>query len=512
MRLFSLAFLLGILLLQNFSYLPDKKWVWIIAAISILLSYWKYLRLPMACALGFAWVLWFAHHQSEWKLSDHFEGKTVKVTGRISSIPAVEQGITSFLFHLQKIELNNEKKLAKGLLRLNWREQKNQPLPPMLHVGDEWQLSVRLKKVHGSLNPGGFDYEAWAMHEGIRANGYVVNKSENIFLNHHWYHESLNRVREYLKDKIEKNLPLTNTSPWIVALSLGERNGISQENWEVLRNTGTNHLMAIAGLHIGFMSGFIYAIIMWFWRRFPTLALKIPAQQAGSIGALIMALTYSALAGFSIPTQRACIMLTVFLLIVLLRRKMVSWHGWAVAMLLVLLINPLSVLTESFWLSFGAVAFIIYGVSARLAPKGLWWKWGRIQWVIAVGLIPLGIWLFQQCSITSFVANSIAIPVVGFLIVPLCLLGSFVVLFSNKIGGLILILADNILNVLWDVLTWFAHLSWGSWYQAMPSYWALFLSCLAVIILLLPAGFPGRLFGFVGFLPLIFYQPPTGCD
>lgn len=509
MRLFSLAFLLGILLLQNFSYLPDKKWVWIIFFIGILLSYWKYLRIPTACALGFAWVLWFAHSQSAWKLPDDFEGKTVKVTGNISSIPHSEQGITNFLFSIKKIQFEQTEQSAKGLLRLSWRAQKNQPLPPHLHVGDEWQLSVRLKKVHGSLNPGGFDYEAWALHEGIRANGYVVNKAENIFLNSYWYRDLLNRMREFLKEKIERNLPLTNTSPWIVALSLGERHGINQENWEVLRNTGTNHLMAIAGLHIGFMSGFIYAIVMWLWRLFPTFALRIPAQQASSIGALIMALTYSALAGFSIPTQRACIMLTVFLWVVLLRRKMVSWHGWAVAMLLVLLINPLSVLTESFWLSFGAVAFIIYGVSARLAPNGLWWKWGRIQWVIAVGLVPFGIWLFQQCSISSFIANSIAIPVVGFFIVPLCLLGSFVILFSEKMGGIILMLADKILSVLWEVLTWFAHLSWGSWYQVMPSYTALIISCIGVIILLLPAGFPGRLFGFIGFLPLIFSQVST---
>jgi competence protein ComEC len=266
--------------------------------------------------------------------------------------------------------------------------------------------------------------------------------------------------------------------------------------------------MAIAGLHIGFMSGFIYTLVSWLWRRSLRLTYIIPAQHAGGIAALTIALIYSALAGFLIPTQRACIMLIVFLIVVLLRRKTLSWQAWSVAMLIVLLINPLYVLTESFWLSFGAVAAIIFGVSARLSPTGFWWKWGRIQWVIALGLIPFSIWLFQQCSIVSFVANSIAIPWVGFLIVPLCLFGTFILLFSAKFGALILMLADKILGLLWIVLTWFANLSWGSWYQVMPNLWILFAACVGVIILLLPRGFPGKLFGFIGFLPLIFYQVP----
>jgi competence protein ComEC len=104
---------------------------------------------------------------------------------------------------------------------------------------------------------------------------------------------------------------------------------------------------------------------------------------------LLMALIYSALAGFSIPTQRACLMLTFFLLALLMRRKIGAWYAWSCALLCVLLLNPLTVLTESFCLSFGSVALIIYGVSGRLSPKGLWWQWGRIQWVIALGLIPL---------------------------------------------------------------------------------------------------------------------------
>lgn len=108
------------------------------------------------------------------------------------------------------------------------------------------------------MNPGGFDYEARALQEGIRASGYIIPSPDNKLLESHWYHGALNRIRQRLKEKMEENLIQSNTSPWIVALALGERQNISAENWEVLRNTGTNHLMAIAGLHIGLMSSFIF--------------------------------------------------------------------------------------------------------------------------------------------------------------------------------------------------------------------------------------------------------------
>jgi competence protein ComEC len=265
--------------------------------------------------------------------------------------------------------------------------------------------------------------------------------------------------------------------------------------------------MAIAGLHIGFMAFLAHFIVEMLWRRIPRLALKIPAPHAGAIAALLMALTYSAMAGFSIPTQRACLMLFLFLSALLFRRQLAAWQAWSAALLCVVLINPLSVLTESFWLSFGSVALIIYGVSGRLSPNGLWWKWGRIQWVIAIGLVPFSIALFQQCSLISFIANSVAIPWVGFIVVPLCFLGTFLLLFSAKIGGLVLCLADKILSVLWIVLTWFAHLPGVVWYQFIPSLWMIIAGIIGMIFLLLPIGFPGRFFSVVWLLPLILYKP-----
>ena len=73
-----------------------------------------------------------------------------------------------------------------------------------------------------------------------------------------------------------------------------------------------------------------------------------------------------------------------------------QWHSWSAALILVLAFNPVSVLSESFWLSFGTIALIIYGMSGRLSVSSLWWKWGRVQWVVGLGLIPLNLLYFSR--------------------------------------------------------------------------------------------------------------------
>jgi competence protein ComEC len=501
----TLLFLGGILVMQQFHALPSVYWVSIALVFSIAtqLFFLKYkIKTKLLCAFvaGFLWAFFTAYMQLSSRLPVELEGKIIPVTGYIASIPNAGQFGTSFLFSLQK--LNNHS--ASGSIKITWNNK-----DVHLFVGDQWQLNVRLKKPYGSMNQGGFDYEAFAFQAHILANGAVVTKLAPVLVSSHWYHYSIDRIRQYLHEKILQNLPHSSTSQWISALAIGERNDIESTDWQVLRNTGTNHLMAIAGLHIGFMALLAHVMSAFMWRCFPRLTLKIPAVHVGAMASLVMAMTYSAMAGFSIPTQRACLMLFVFIFALLRRRQLAAWHAWSGALLCVLIVNPLSVLTESFWLSFSSVALIIYGVSGRLSPTGLWWKWGRIQWVIALGLVPFSIWLFQQCSLISFIANSIAIPWVGFIVVPLCFIGTFTLLFSAKIGGLILILADKILSVLWVILAWLAHLPGVVWYHYIPAHWMIVAGIGGVILLLVPIGFPGRYLGVIWLLPLMLYKAPT---
>lgn len=497
MLFFAIAFLIGDLFLQTYSHLPSP-WLYpsmLLTSIAIWLLIFKrkgYSYLLIALTLGFAWSAWYAQSLLSWSLPKEWEGRPMLVTGYVSSLPTSDAFGTRFLFSLEN----------KTLIRLSWRN-----VNQSLRVGEKRQLWVRLKRIHGTQSPGAFDFEAWALQGGIRATGYVLPSDKNIILSHDIYRYPIHQFRQLLQEKIQTYLPHSHTSPWLMALTIGERNGIAQEDWQVLRNTGTNHLMAIAGLHIGMMAGLAHSLVSWLWRRSSQLVLRFPAKQAGACAALIIAVLYSALAGFSIPTERACIMLTILIFTLLARQKIQAWYAWAFALLIVLLLNPLCVLAESFWLSFGTIALIIYGMSGRLAPRGFWWKWGRVQWVVGIGLMPVTLCLFQQSSLISFFANSIAIPWLGFLILPFCFLSAIFLFIFPSVGALLLLLADKSLALLWLILTWFSQLHFSSWHHAIPNHFILAITVIGFLLLLLPAGFSGKQLGIVWLMPLLLHQP-----
>ncbi len=455
----------------------------------------RYYYLPLVFAAGLLWSTWYASHLLTWSLPKELEDKPIWVTGYIASLPVNNPFGTRFEFALDTIN-------TKSKIRLLWHEH-----PQPLKVGEKYKLLVKLKRIHAPQNPGTFDFEAWALQKGIRATGYVLANSQSKLLSHDWYHYPIDQLRQQLQTKLQSHLPKSNTAPWLMALMIGERNGIAQEDWQILRNTGTNHLMAIGGLHIGILSGIIYYIVSWFWRTIPGLVLMLPAIQAGAYSALITALIYSSMAGFSIPTQRACLMLSVFIFALLSRKKIHAWHAWSLALCLVLMCNPLNILTESFCLSFGTIALIIYGMSGRLVPTGFWWKWGRVQWVIAIGLIPMTLVLFQECSFISFFANSIAIPWLEFFILPFCFLGCIFLFFSSSLAQILLFIADKSLAMLWTILTWFSHLHLLSFQLAMPNQIILIVTLFGLLLLLAPAGVPGKCLGFIWLMPLLCYKP-----
>lgn len=525
MILFILAFLAGDLYLQTFERLPNALMivtVLFIAIISFVLlrKHFRASLIFIGFSCGFSWSFYWAHDLLTWTLPASMEAKPLFIRGVITSLPVIEMNKISFDFFLQKIEINHTLHSVNKKIHLSQyiHELKkqitpaltsiNSPMQSQYHVGQTWQFKARLKQIHGLQNPGGgIDYEAWSIEKRLRATGIIIDSAQNKLITWNHLDYLINQWRESYRDKIKHYLPNSPTSVWLMALMMGERSAIPQTYWQVLRNTGTNHLMVVAGLHIGIMAGFAHWLTYWCWRQVPQLVLALPASIAGSAMALLVAFFYSALAGFSIPTQRACFMLSGFIFAVLYRRQINPWQALALALFIVLILNPLSVLSESFWLSFSTLALIIYSMSGRLAPKGLWWKWGRVQWIIGFGLIPLSFYFFHECSVISFIANTIAIPWLGFLILPFNLLGGLMIFISPTLGVGLLIIADKSLTLLWQVLTWFSQLHFSAWQQVLPNDWLFITTYIAFILLLLPVGFPGRSFGLIWLLPLYFFHP-----
>lgn len=512
MQLSIFYFFLGIISLLFFEKIPPGFLIWALLITLVGITYYfkaiNCLKLLLIFTLGLAWGLLHAFWVFKATLPTEIEGQSVIVEGTVTSIPEKHGKNTVFEFNVTKVLAQNYSYDKAFRVHLSWFEN----LAP-LRVGDKWQFLVRLKKARGFWNPGSFDYQKWLFEHHIRVTGYIVKSEYNYLMATSNFLYAVEGLRQMLTERITAVLNNYPGIGLINALVTGVRDQITDSQWQVMRGTGTNHLFAIAGLHIGFVSGMFYNLISFFWRRAGQLSLYIPTPQAAAFGALVAAIFYSALAGFALPTQRAILMLTVFLITTLLRKNLPVWAAWRLALLSILLFDPLAVLSDSFWLSFGAVAFIIYGGSGRMLHhtrtkiQSIWWHWGRPQWVIAVGLIPLTLLFFHQASLASFIANAIAIPWVGFIVLPLCLLGSVVSLLVPVVGNVLLLLAEKSMELLWPILVHIAAWDIAQWCAYISNIWILLAALIAALLLLAPPGFPNRWLGFIWILPLVIWTP-----
>lgn len=504
MLLYSLAFLLGDVYFQQSHSQPSIMMlsIMLIMAISLSLLIKPMMRVylaPIIFMLGFTWAACSASHIEGWQLPDDWEGRPVVVQGTIQSL--VTRHDLNFQFTFMAASINNQPLSHKMKINVSW------PAPPRhLMPGDEWQLLVKLKRLHGLQNPGQVDLgERSSMFHHIRASGYVLNGQENTFIQHHSLLDWPDQWRQRLARRLEMIIPDSPSLPWLKGLMMGDRSQAAVEDWDVLRKTGTNHLMAIAGLHIGLAAGVARWLALFCWRKKPSL--NVTVNDIGACAALITAWFYGLMAGFSIPTQRACLMLSILIIALLLRIRLTSWYVWGLAMWCVVLFEPLSVLSDSFWLSFATIAVIIYGMQGRIGMKSIWWQWGRIQTVITMGLIPLSLYCYHDCSLIAILANCISVPLLAFIILPLCLLSDLSLLLLPSLSAGFVKLAAYCMMLLWDVLHWFASLPLSSIHLTISSVAILFIVMIGVAILIMPNGQPGRLFAIAWLMPLFFRSP-----
>ncbi len=508
MHLAILFFLLGVVLFQQSEELPARHWL-VGAALLPLVLRWRILLLPLALPAGLLWALLHATWIAGGVLPESLEGVDVELVGTVASLVERDARRARFRFRVESLHRQGEEFTVPRLVLLSWYGN-----PPALRVGDRWRLTARLKRPHGFMNPGGFDYEKWLFHQRIGATGYVRADSPRGFLGSAWYSRPVDRLRDQLRRLMLAQLGDHPLSGLVAALAIGERGGIREDQWQVLTTTGTNHLMAISGLHIGLIAGLAFFLGRHLWCRVGRAALLFPAPRAAAVMALLAATGYAALAGFSIPTQRALIMVVAVMAALLLGRWSTPLHGLLLALGGVLLLDPMAVVTPGFWLSFAAVAVILYGVGGRLFRRSGWRLWGRVQWVVALGLLPLLAIYFQQLPLLSPLANLVAVPWVGMAVVPLILLGAVWVLLYPPLGGWLLRLAADLLAWLWPVLEWLAELDFARWQlSGEPSLWAVLAAATGVLWMLAPRGIPARWVGGIWLLPMVLAppeRPPVG--
>ncbi|MBE9568477.1 MAG: DNA internalization-related competence protein ComEC/Rec2, partial [Proteobacteria bacterium] len=397
-----------------------------------------------------------------------------------------------------------------------------------VNAGETWQLEVRLKPPHGFMNPGGFDYEAWLFQQGIHATGYVRKSTVNrkLLPASAWsvdaYRQSVGQKIDSLADYRPETDTRTGSSlelpsdhgvyALVKALAIGDKSSISTKQWQVLAQTGTSHLMAISGLHIGLASLFAYVVVR---RVLPAkVMVYVPAQHIALVAGLLAAVLYALLAGLSIPTQRAIIMLSALAVTVLLRRNIRPLDSMGFALILVLLFDPVAVLSAGFWFSFSAVAVIF--ICVRHAEDLIdipWWKkallilwqWIRLQLILSVFLLPLSLYMFQQASLVSPLANLILIPYVSFLVVPLIL---FAIVFSfiyQGIADIMFALAAWLLDLIWPFLQYLSHLPFAFWVKGDVSLLDCLLASTAMLVLYFSKDLSARIFVTVSEIRSLFH-------
>lgn len=433
--------------------------------------------------VGVAWHGQWASRALRHELPHADAGLDVVLRGRIVSIPDTDRISTGFVLRVDDGPplLRGESVRLRDYSGLSVR------------AGQRWQFDVRLRPPVGTANPGAWDSEAQYIQRGIRALGYTREGPDNRLLADAGLATgSVAALRQFLLERMNRVLT-PDSAAWqlLPALLIGYRGQISSDTRELLAATGTSHLFVISGLHIGLIAMLVYTGSGFLFRLLLPLGLTlIPRQHPAVCCAILASALYSLLAGFSLPTQRALVMIVVFMGGGLLGKSLSLAVRFLLAMALVLTLNPLAGMNAGFWLSFTAVAALLFmgtGSTGSGFAELL-----RTQWRIFVALsLPLIVWMGQVTLIAPLV-NLLAIPLMGMVLLPLAFLTLLVILVNESFASLLAVPLQYLLQQTVDVLELVRGSSavlpdWRLDLSVPDPYWfGLLCMALAVVLLLVP--------------------------
>jgi competence protein ComEC len=432
------------------------------------------------------------------------------VRGYIASIVDVDDTGVGFI-----LDVRDSDRPVPPKIQLTWYDTRQRPA-----AGELWQLRVRIKPPRGFANPGGSDYSAQLFRNGIGATGYVRDtkrdRGGNLRLDSASWRYAILRIRAAIAHHLATAIPNSSMLGIVQGLAVGDTQRIDSTQWRVFANTGTTHLMAISGLHIGMVAALIAWLAGRLGRRLPLQRHRIAVTDISSLSGMLAALAYSALAGFSVPTQRTLVMLLVYFGTRLLRREIRITQGLAIALLGVLLVDPFAPLAAGFWLSFGAVAAIFLATSGRLAKPTWSAEYLQLQGAVTIGLLPFLIGAFGSVSLISPLVNLVAIPFFTFLVVPMVLEGALLLTINESLGTWCVQLAAGLLDWAWPLLEWASRLPLAMWHLPQLPLGIAALLVIGCLIAIAPGILATRLAGALLCLPAFLWQPtrpqPAGFD
>lgn len=502
--------LAGVMALHQLPILPRPSWA-IPAFILALLAagrparswVWPFLA-------GFVWTWWVAADGLSRRVPARLHGQDLLLAGYVSGFVSGDDRRLTFSFQLHPGQRQVD---VPARWRLSWYRPEFR-----LRPGQDLQILVRVRQARSLGNPESFDYEGWLFREGVGGTGYVrklaATQRSAQSLPQWWLRE-----RALLYERLSTLIPTRGAL--LGALAVGARHEFTARDWTVLRRTGTSHLVAISGLHVGLVATGAFLVLRALLLRSPWLLIGLYAADLAAIGALTSAFVYTALAGFGVPAQRALLMLAMATVAFLSRYRIAPGEALGVALVGVLAANPLAVLGAGFWLSFGAVATLLAVVMPYALPgesaQGRWLHGGwiagliRTQWAIALALAPLLLLNFGELAVLAPLVNLLAVPWFSFVLVPATLLLTLLCIVQEDFASLLSGWVSPLVAHTWFALQWLADVPWGS--VAWPGRPLSLVVCAAAgtAAFLLASGFPGRGLFLVLLIPVFTWRaPPLG--
>lgn len=508
----AMAFVAGAWWLQQQAQLPALAWAYLMlpaAAALALLSrragfvprtLWWWTWIAWWAGAGFLVATAWAHVRLADALAQEWEGRDIRLRGVVARMPQQHaDGTQRFLFDVEAVATPSAQ--VPGRIALTWYAGSG-AATTQLRPGQRWQLTARLRRPHATANPHSPDLERWYLERGIRAVGYVRPAPARLLdaavpRPGYW----VERLRAAVRARLQSDLAGVPVAGVLSALAIGDQDAIAPRQWQVFSATGVNHLMSISGLHITMLAAMAFALTRRIWARVPCLALRIPSQRAAMLAGIAVGAGYALVAGFGVPAQRTVLMMAVMGAALWSGRPVRGRDSLALAALVVVAIDPWAAVSPGFWLSFGAVSIILYVAGGRLRPGNWIAQWGRVQWAITLGLVPLLLALFQQVSLISPIANAVAIPAVSLGVVPVTLAGLLVP------GDLLLGAAAQFMQWTWLLLEALSGYPLATWSRHAPAPWVLAFGLAGVAWLLAPAGLPARWLGLTACVPLMLLPP-----
>jgi competence protein ComEC len=428
------------------------------------------------------------------RLDPALDGQRLALVGVVDDLPRREQRRVVVTLRLE------QPAGLRGRLRLSWYEAHALPAP-----GERWRFEAKVQRPRGLLNTGSSSREAWLLRQGITVTGYASGDAAGQRLD--VAADRLLRWRGRAASRIDEIVGDPEAAAVLTAITLGFRGGLDAGTRDALAATGTGHLLAISGLHVGLVAGAGGFAAGGLARR--VTRGRRPARDWAALGALLGAAVYCVFAGMPVSARRALLMTAVALGALLCRRGGSVPAALGLALALVLATDPLAVLDPGLWLSFGAVATIIAAVAGRRASPGLLPAALRIQAALAVGMLVCTVAWFGRISLVAPLANLLAVPWFSLFVVPPALAGVALSWVLPAVGTAALLFAAEAtaqgLVVIERVAAW----PWAAHAPAAPGAMALLLAAVGAAWSLAPRPAPGRWCAALLFAPLLLPGTPS---